>query len=234
MKNKKYLKYLVVVIMFCLVQINVFAATDSPSGTTSATETQRDASSDYKKIWDNLESNYKKGIISETISGTKYVLIYGKSTCSNGTCSISYANSSSYTNKDVLSRSIKCQNGEKYISYQQSGSAKITNETSDAYWSEEYQVVCSSEGKGTYVELVDNNNDGNNNSSGSTTTTTTKSSNSGSSSDSNDNGSNYNSSSTVNQEQTGVTTYFIVLGLVALVSSVFMLCVKKYNLFKNI
>lgn len=230
MKNIKYLKYIVVAFAFCLIQINVFAATDSPSGTTSVTETQRDASGDYKKTWDSLEANYKKGIINETISGTKYVLIYGKSTCSNGTCTISYANSSSYTNKDVLARSIKCQNGEKYISYQQRGSAKITNETSNAYWSEEYQVVCSSEGKGTYVELVDNDNSsGNNNNNGSNGGTTTNSSNNGSS-----NGSNYNSSSTVNQEQTGVTTYFVVLGLVALISGIFMMCVKKYNLFKNI
>ncbi len=216
MRNIKYLKYIVVAIAFCLVQVNVFAATDSPSGTTSVTETQRDASSDYKKIWNSLETNYKKGIISETISGTKYILIYGKSTCSSGTCTISYANSSSYTNKDVLARSIKCQNGEKYINYQQSGSGKVTSETSNAYWSEEYQVVCSSEGKGTYVELVNNDT-----SSGTTTTTTTSSS-------------NYNSSSTVNQEQTGVTTYFVVLGLVAFISGIFMMCVKKYNLFKNI
>lgn len=226
MKNIKYLKYIVVAVAFCLIQINVFAATDSPSGTTSVTETQRDASSDYKKTWDSLEANYKKGIINETISGTKYVLIYGKSTCSKGTCTISYANSSTYTNKDVLARSIKCQNGEKYISYQQSGSGKITSETSNAYWSEEYQVVCSSEGKGTYVELVDNDNSNGNNdnsSSGTTNTTTTTT-----------NSSNYNSSSTVNQEQTGVTTYFVVLGLVALISGIFMMCVKKYNLFKNI
>ena len=214
MKKSMFLRIIVAVIMFSCLGINVFAATDTPTGTISITEAQRDSSSEDKKSWDELEANYKKGIISETISGTKYVLIYGKSVCSNGSCTISYANSSSYTFKDVLARSIKCQNGEKYITYQQSGSAKITSETSDAYWNEEYQVACSNESKGSYVELTDNTN--------TTTTTTTVS------------GSNNNSSTTVKQEQTGVNTYFIVLGLVALISSIFMMCVKKFNLFKNI
>lgn len=219
MKKNMFLKIIVAVIMFSCLGINVFAATDTSTGTISITETQRDSSSEDKKTWEKLEANYKKGIISETISGTKYVLIYGKSVCSNGSCTISYANSSSYTFKDVLARSIKCQNGEKYITYQQSGSAKITSETSDAYWNEEYQVICSNESKGSYVELTDNTNTTTNN-----TTTTVSGSNS----------SDYSSSSTVKQEQTGVNTYFIVLGLVALISSIFMVCVKKFNLFKNV
>ena len=223
MKNK--IMMLIMLVGFLMFGVDVYAATDSPSGTTSITEEQKDASSINKSTWSQLEINYNKGIITETITGTKYVLIYGKSICSNNSCTTSYANSSSYTFKDVLARSIKCSGGEKYIKYQQAGSSKIEKENSNAYWSEEYQVSCISSNTGTsVVELTNNTSDDNSsNSSTTNTTTTTASSNN-----------NYNSSSTVDNEKTGINTYFVVLGLVAVISYIFMLCVKKYNLFKNI
>ena len=39
---------------------------------------------------------------------------------------------------------------------------------------------------------------------------------------------------TVDNPQTGVNTYFVVLGIVAIISYSFMLLTKKFNLFKKI
>lgn len=229
-------KLLIIVICFLCLNINVFAATDGISGTTSITESQRDASSENKSKWNELESNYKKGIITENITGTKYVLLYGKSVCNGSSCTNTYANSSSYTFKDVLSRSIKCSNGEKNINYQYIGGGKITtsSENTTAYWTEEYKVECTSTESGeTVIKL---NNDTNSSNSNSSSSSDDNSSNNSTTTDktTQTNNSNYNSSSTVNNEKTGINTYFIVLALVAVISYIFMLCVKKYNLFKNI
>lgn len=221
---KRFVKLIMLLVTFGL-SVNVYAATDSPSGTTSVDTEQRDANNTNKATWDKLETNYKKGIISESVTGTKYVLIYGMSSCNNGSCTTSYANSQNYTFKDVLSRSVKCTGGEKYINYQVVGSGKVTSGSNNAYWSEEYQVVCTNSNSGSSVVELSNettNNTGSDNNSGSQTTTqntTTKV---------------INSATTVDNEKTGINTYFVVLGLVGLISYIFMMCVKKYNLFKNI
>lgn len=134
-------------------------------------------------------------------------------------------------------------------------SSNITNGTS--YWSEIIEITCTSSSKGDYViDLTTKKGIGTkNNGAGGSTESDSSSSGSGSSStgsgssttgsgsgtssgsgtgSSSSSGSGYNSSSTVNNESTGINTYFVVLGLVGLISYLFMMCVKKYNLFKNI
>lgn len=134
-------------------------------------------------------------------------------------------------------------------------SSNIKNGTS--YWSETIKITCTSSSKGDYViDLTTKKGIGTkNNGAGGSTESDSSSSGSGSSStgsgssttgsgsgtssgsgtgSSSSSGSGYNSSSTVNNESTGINTYFVVLGLVGVISYIFMMCVKKYNLFKNI
>lgn len=134
-------------------------------------------------------------------------------------------------------------------------SSNITNGTS--YWSEIIKITCTSSSKGDYViDLTTKKGIGTkNNGAGGSTESDSSSTGSGSSStgsgssttgsgsgtssgsgtgSSSSSGSGYNSSSTVNNESTGINTYFVVLGLVGVISYIFMMCVKKYNLFKNI
>ena len=217
MNNKLIKIALIIVMMFCL-NVNVLAATGADKN---------------QPNYSTLKAKYDEGVNKTTISSSETytsanVTIYGKSDCTGNSCTHTYAASNSSSFKDALAKSVVCSTGEKNITYMLAGSGKDAfdssknsslNYTGDAYWSEDYQVSCTSNSSGSSV--INLNND--------SSTTTTNSSNSGTT-----NGSEYNSSSTVNQEQTGVTTYFIVLGLVALISSIFMMCVKKYNLFKNI
>ncbi len=215
MKKIIFKLFTLVIVISCL-QINVFAATNADS---------------TQSNFEELKSKYNQGLQKITLSSSETyssanVTLYGKAVCTGSSCTNTYAASNDDSLKNALNKSVTCSTGEKYIVYQLAASGKdrfdktknsSLNYTGDGYWSEDYQVVCTNESKGTYIELTDNGNG-----SGSTTTTTPSTN------------SNYNSSSTVNQEQTGVTAYFIVLGLVALISGIFMMCVKKYNLFKNI
>lgn len=204
-------KFLVSVLMISIVgiKLNVNAAN---AYVTSSSD------SDYN----TLKSGYEAGITKTNISSSNTVTLYGTSNCNGSSCTYNYVgNNSSF--ETVLSKSVVCTNGEKYISYQSTGEGgkkdfmtdNKAGHTGVVYWSEDYYVTCTS------------------NDSGSTTVTLENTANSTVDDSSNTNN-NYNSSSTVKNEQTGVNTYFIILGLVAVISYVFMIFVKKFNLFKKI
>lgn len=162
--------------------------------------------------YSELQSSYDKGIVKTDVTNSSVVTIYGKSDCNGTSCTVSYAGGKT-DYEDVLKQSINCINGEKSITAQVTGTSgkRQYAESNEAkyngivYWSEEYHVTCTNNGTVT-LENVSNSGAGNN----------------------------FNSSTTVENEQTGVNTYFIVLGTVAVMSYGIMLLVKKYNLFKNI
>lgn len=173
--------------------------------------------------YDTLKNGYNNNTLSKVnvSSANATVTLYGKSECSGSSCTYNYAGS--YKNfKDALSKAVVCSNGEKYISYQSTGEGGKTNYMEDnkanytgtVYWSEDYYVTCTNTSSGDTI--IETNNDTTNTT---ITTTTTKV---------------YSGSTTTNNPQTGVNTYFIVLGLVAVISYVFMVIVKRFNLFKKI
>lgn len=212
--KKRIINIVLIVVSMFMISINVYAANagSSEAGTS---------------LYNELKSNYdknKSSLSTTSISGSGMVTLYGYSSCNGTSCSINYMGVSSKA-EEALARSVTCSNGEKYINYQNTGTGGATDFmednkaklNGDAYWSVDYQVTCTTTNTGSSnVELV-------NNSSTSTTTNTTTTTKAG-----------YNTSTTTNNENTGVNTYFVVLGLVAVISYIFMLCVKKYNLFKNI
>ena len=227
--KKKIINIILIIISMFMININVYAAN---TGTGEAGTT----------LYNELKSNYdknKSSLSKTSINGSGMVTLYGYSSCNGSSCSINYMGVSSKV-EEALAKAVTCSNEEKYINYQNTGTGGATDFmednkaklNGDAYWSVDYQVTCTTSNTGSSnVELSNTSNSGNNSSSDNTdngsngtassTTTTTSSS-------------NYNTSTTTNNENTGVNTYFIVLGLVAIISYIFMLCVKKYNLFKNI
>ena len=161
--------------------------------------------------YSTLQSNYSNGITTTNVNGNDWVTVYGKAVCNGTTCSISYANSLNL--EKVLSKSGNCANGEKYINYTlgSTGNSPYVEEgekiSGTGYFSEEYYVTCTSDNGNGSVQLenqVSNN--------------TNVGTNDG----------------TVDNPQTGVNTYFVVLGIVAIISYSFMLLTKKFNLFKKI
>lgn len=226
MKNKIVL-LIIVLVGFIGFRINVSAA--SGSG-------------------EEFKSYYDKGIQKIEVSGSKIVTIYGKSECNGSTCpKVEYAGQ--YSNfEDVLKHSIVCTNGEKYIIYQEAGSGKTglydSTKSQDGfsgtmYWGEEYQVTCTTNSTGEdVVELekpTSGNTTGGNTSSSNTGGTGTSGDTTGGSSTGGSTGSDSTGGSgTVDNPQTGVSTYFVVLGLIAIISYVGMVCIKRFNLFKNI
>lgn len=224
--KKGIINIVLIVISMFMININVYAANaGSAAGTT---------------LYNELKSNYdknKSSLSKTSINNSGMVTLYGYSSCNGSSCSINYMGISSKV-EEALAKAVTCSNGEKYINYQNTGTGGATDFmednkaklNGDAYWSVDYQVTCTTTNTGTSnVELSNNSNSGTNSSSN----TTNNGSNSTASSTTTTNN-NYNTSSTTNNENTGVNTYFVVLGLVAIISYVFMLCVKKYNLFKNI
>lgn len=197
---------------------------------------------------EEFKSYYDKGIQKIEVSGSKIVTIYGKSECNGSTCpKVEYVGQ--YSNfEDVLKQSIVCTNGEKYIIYQEAGSGKTglydstksqNSFSGTMYWGEEYQVTCTSNSTGNaVVELekpttgntTDGNTTGGNNGGTGTSGDITGGNTGGSSAGSASTGGN----GTVDNPQTGVSTYFVVLGLVAIISYAGMICIKRFNLFKNI
>ena len=173
-------------------------------------------------------NSFKKTTVSEE---NTTVTLYGKSVCDGSKCTLTYSASNNSSYKDALAKAVTCSNGEKNITYQFTGSSNndIKENNNDkldgtAYWDEDYSVSCTTESSGSYVVNLSDDSSSSNSSSSSTTTTGESQ---GSTSD-------YSSSSTVSNEKTGVNTYFVVLGVVAIISYSFMICVKKFNLFKNI
>lgn len=218
---KKILNIAIITICMFGFGVNVFAA-----GTCIDNEQQ----SGYSQI----KSNYEAGISQSKITypDKQDITLYGKSVSGKKT----YANGSEDVNS-ALSEAVTCSNGENYIKYRQTASGK--RDCSNGYWSEDYNVVCTSNSTSSDGSTVVDKSTGKVTSGGTTSSGSSSSNGSGTSTgsgtgSSSSSGSGYNSSSTVNNESTGVNTYFIVLGLVGAISYTFMLCVKKYNLFKNI
>lgn len=219
MKNKIISIILIIISMF-MININVYAANAGSSGS---------GTSLYNELKSNYEKN-KSSLIVTKISSSGIVTLYGYSSCNGTSCSVNYMGVSSKP-EDALAKSVTCSNGEKYINYQNTGTGGATDFmednkaklNGDAYWSVDYQVTCTTSNTGSSNVELSNTSNSNSNSGSNTTNNTTTTTKSG-----------YNTSTTTNNENTGVNTYFIVLGLVAIISYIFMLCVKKYNLFKNI
>lgn len=201
---KKILILGVIMISLVAVRLNVNAAA------TNAVPGQDE--------YNNLKSLYDNGITTTNISGSDWVTIYGKSICdSNGSCKHYYVNEINDF-KTVLRKSVKCSNGEKYIAYApQIASGKNDSYTDSSntivkdatvYWSENIYVTCTSDNENGAIqveqEVSNNTNVGNTN------------------------------DGTVDNPQTGVNTYFAVLGIVAIISYGFMVLTKKFNLFKKI
>ena len=201
------MKRILKIMLFCIIfmNVNVYAAYHTPFvDNGESTDT------------DGLKAKYNSSLIKTEISeANSEVVLYGKSVCNGSSCTLTYAASNNSSFKDALAKAVTCTNGEKYIAYQFAGSVNEDCKTDNkaklngtAYWDEGYGVTCTNTNSGSSIVTL--------NTDVSTTTTS------------------YQTASTVNNEQTGVNTYFIVLGIVAIISYVFMLCVKRFNLFKNI
>lgn len=221
---KKILLSLVICLTMCF-SVNVFAATTYSEDSSSET---------YKTLKSNFDAATKS-----KISGSGIATIYAKAVCTNGSWNITYSGGNGV--KDALSNTVICTNGEKYINVGQSTSGgetykRDTNCTSTvtAYFNEEHPVTCTNTSSSNVIEANGNNNSGETSSSTEVGSNTGNSNGQNSNSGSSSSNGSYSSSGTVNNESTGVNTYFVVLGLVAGISYIFMMCVKKYNLFKNI
>lgn len=170
--------------------------------------------------FNTLKAQYNKGIQKTSINSTGTVTLYGYSDCDSSGCSYKYSNTST-DYKEVLKSSVTCTGGEKYIVYQPTGGAdgyKDSNSadyTGEVYWSEDFDVTCKSTSESGAIEISN---------------TTTGGTNTGASSS----GNGYSSSTTTDPSNTGVETYYIVLGIVGIITYVLMRTVKKHNLFKNI
>lgn len=178
------------------------------------------ATSSDDAFYSMLVSGYNGNTLKSTsISSAGTITLYGKSECNGTSCTYHYSGNNS-TLENALSKAVTCTGGEQYITYQGTGEGGKTTFMEDnkaghdgiAYWSEDYYVTCTSSNNGdSTVELDNSVNDNANN-----------------------NGGNYGSADQGEQEELGVNTYFVVLGLVSVVSYAVMTLVKKYNLFKNI
>lgn len=166
--------------------------------------------------YSTLQSAYNNGIVNNNVSGSGTVTIYGKAECNGSSCTISYVEGITDI-KSVLKQSVVCTDGKQYIDYTalSQGSAQYVEGDSfpngTSYFSDEFYVTCVESGAVNLENTVEQE-------------TNTGNSNSGQ----------YGDATTVENEQTGVNTYFIVLGLVAVISYGFMVFVKKFNLFKKI
>lgn len=224
---KKILNLTIITICMFGFGMNVFAA---------STCIEDSQSSSFSSTYNDLKSNYENGGKKYTINGSGLIDIFGRTDSSNNK---TYAGGKSNVN-NAISSIVTCSGGEKYIKVSIASIASKDCKNS-SYWSDQYTVVCTNNSTSTDNSTVidnstgnvvngDNNSSGNNNSNGLNSNT----SNSGTNNSTSTSDSNYNSSTTVNNESTGINTYFVVLGLVGVISYIFMMCVKKYNLFKNI
>lgn len=237
-KNITYLLF--IVLAFICFNKDIYAAT-AEIGIVG----QHDTS-----LVNRLKTEYDKGLPTINVSNSQEILVYGKSECStsSGSCSYSYQGVNSGQVEELLKRAVRCSGGQTNITYIQvlsqasdykadySGSADIT-----AYWSETYNVTCVSSSTDDSVILSGTSSSGESgtgsttgSSSAGATTGSTAGSTAGSSSTGQTTTQQYSSSTTETSPETGVETYYLVLGIVAILSYVFMIVVKKYNLFKNI
>ena len=225
---KKILNIIIITICMFGFGVNVFAA---------STCIEDSQSSSFSSTYNDLKSNYENGGKKYTINGSGLIDIFGRTDSSNNK---TYSGGKSDVN-NVISSVVTCSGGEKYIKVSIVSIASKDCKNS-SYWSDQYSVTCTNNSTSTDNSTVIDKSTGNvvsggNNSSGSGSSSTESGSGTSSGSgtgSSSSSGSGYNSSSTVNNESTGINTYFVVLGLVGVISYIFMMCVKKYNLFKNI
>jgi len=232
MKNKLYY-ILIIVIAILLFNNNVYAASVTVA---------KEGSSNYS----NFASSFNSGIPSFTVSqALQEIVVYGKSVCSASGCSYQYQGVGSPSIRDLLKSAVRCSGGENNIEFVLAASAgedykqaSNTSENGTIYWQEAYSVRCvsSSTGRDNVITLDSTSGSSSGIQSGTSSGTqsgtlsgTQSGTSSGSSTDSQ-----YSSSTSTSSPNTGVETYYIVLGIVAIVSYVFMIFAKKYNLFKNI
>ena len=213
-------KLLIILISMFIFNSNVFAATSAKAN---------DAN------YSTLKTSYEKGIVQKTVSSeNEMITIYGRSSCDSTGCTYNYANNASYTSfEEVLKRTVKCSNGEQYIKYSTSygdggkdyKNSNPTNYEGEVYWSEDHFVSCTTSSTGSAGEEIVQLPSTGGTSTGGTSTggTSTGGTSSG-----------YGSSTTTDPSATGVETYYIIIGIVGLITYGLMMTIKKYNLFKNI
>lgn len=210
-------KILIVLMMICFMVIKVEAASSN------ATEGMDN--------FESLKSTYEKenaNLTKYTVNGSEIITLYGMSDCNGSNCTVYYAGGKT-TFEEVLKTIVTCSGGETNIMYQAAGSGKtglydVTKSqngySGKVYWSEEYQITCTSSSTGSNNVVIENVSNGGNEQNGGITDTP---------------GTNVGTGdSTVENPETGVTTYFMVLGIIAVISYVGMIFIKKYNLFKNV
>ena len=210
---------LLVLISLCFIRLNVFA--DASNAVPGAPNYN-----DLKGLYDEYNSGNK----FYNISSSDIITLYGKSVCSGTSCTYSYAGISSKNYEDALKKFVKCTNGEANINYSVGGSGKedfVSDNTQNVdgtvYWGEEYQVTCTTENSGLEI----NNNVSSNSTTTKQPTTTTRVGNVSSNNE-------YDSSNTTDNPEQGVETYYIILGIIAFLSYIITVLVKKQNKFKNI
>ena len=185
--------------------------------------------------FNSYKTQYEKGIQKSTINGSGIITLYGYSSCQTGSCTYKYANTNQDF-KEVLKQAVVCSGGEKYteifygtfisggekyIIYQTTGgadgykSSNSANYSGEVYWSEDFSITCTNTSTSSTVTL--NN---------STAQPTTQASNG-----SGDYGS---SGGTTTNEDQGVETYYIILGIVGIITYLLTIVVKKQNLFKKV
>jgi len=170
--------------------------------------------------FNSYKTQYEKGIQKSTINGSGIITLYGYSSCQTGSCTYKYANTNQDF-KEVLKQAVVCSGGEKYIIYQTTGgadgykSSNSANYSGEVFWSEDFSITCTNTSTSSTVTL--NN---------STAQPTTQASNG-----SGDYGS---SGGTTTNEDQGVETYYIILGIVGIITYLLTIVIKKQNLFKKV
>lgn len=220
---KKSLILCLMVLTFIGIRLNVSA----DEAATYATPSDNNYS-EMQSLYNKYNNGGKISVIGEQI-----VTIYGRSICSGNSCTYNYAGlnvGQDFTS--ALSKTVTCSNGINKISYS-SINASAKNDFLDkneakvngtVYWSEQYHVTCTNNGS---IEVEKEQEAPNN---GGNVGATDVDNNQGG----NTSGGEYNTSTPEENPGTGVSTYFVVLGLVAIVSYICMILVKKHNLFKKI
>lgn len=249
MKIKYWFIYILLISLF--VNLNVYAINDAAI----------EGDSNYSSMESAYNKYNSGGILS--VKSSEKITLYGKSECNGSSCTYKYAGINSTNFKEALSNLIVCTNGEKYFVFQAAGTGKTDylednkgNTNGTVYWSEEYQITCTNNSSNNGVETLEstknpstnsdqsqgtNNNQNINqdqsqgtNNNQNTNQDQNQGTNNNQSQETNNGNGEYDSSTPGDVSETGVSTYFIVLGLVAAISFGFMLIVKKYNLFKSV
>lgn len=173
--------------------------------------------------YDSLLAEYNKGIQKINVTGTQTITLYGFSECSSSGCSYTYSKTSNDF-KEVLKKTIICNNGEKYIKYQdmknsnifyKSGLENDQRVTGKIAWSEDFSITCTNSQTPEAVQVDNPTSSGGTSSGGS-------------------NIDNITSAGTTTNEDQGVETYYIILGIVGIITYFLTIIVKKQNLFKKV